>query len=222
VYQLWKSTLNNIIQLWPTNVLVEMRPEGITDEFLRDMIAIGDEYEAQHPEAHVPHYMRKSKEVAYNLLGDERDACKLFKYILKSRMINIAAAEGFINPENVQFEAITSLRKFGHMEYAKPHNHRSVDYVAVLWLSLEVTDFPNNNTHQKPAGNRLHVIDPIASRNRLLNHNMLFPVSPLPGMLVIHPASTFHTSEVNLGSEDTIALVTNIKVVESVRNYLPL
>ncbi len=214
--------MDNILRLWPTNILAELRPEAITDEFLKAMISIGDEYEAQHPEAHVPHYMRKSKEVAYNLLGETRSECQLFKHILKTRMMQVAAAEGFIDSDNVQFEAITSLRKFGPMEYAKPHNHRSVDYVAVLWLSLEVTDFPNNNTHQKPAGNRLHVIDPIASRNRLLNHNMLFPISPLPGMLVIHPASTFHTSEINLGSEDTIALVTNIKVIESVRNYLPL
>jgi hypothetical protein len=214
--------LNNVISLWPTNLLVEMRPDGISDTFLSEMIAIGDEYEAMHPEAHVPHYMRKSKEVAYNLLSDERPPCQIFKSILKSRMIQLAKAEGFIEPEKVLFEAITSLRRFSSGEYAKPHNHRSVDYVAVLWLSLEVTDFDNNNTHQKPAGNRLHIIDPIAARSRLLNHNMLFPVSPRAGMLVIHPASTFHTSEINLGSEDTIALVTNIKIVESVRNYVTL
>ena len=66
------------------------------------------------------------------------------------------------------------------------------------------------------------MIDPMAARSRLLNHNMLLPVSPLPGLFAMHPASIFHTTEPNIGSEDTIALVTNIKVVESVRNYVKL
>ena len=214
--------MNKIFSLWATNILVEVAPPEINEHFISEILAIGEEYESSHPEAHVPHYMRKSKESAYNLLADDRGSCQTYKAMLKSRMIELAQAEGFINPEEVQFEAITSLRKFGAGEYAKPHNHRSVDYVAVLWLSLEITDFPNNNTHQKPAGNRLHIIDPIASRSRLLNHNMLFPVSPRVGTFLIHPASTFHTSEVNLGSEDTIALVTNIKIIESVRNYVTL
>ena len=214
--------MTNIAQLWPTNILIEQRAVEATDDFSKNIISIGEEYEAQHPEAHVPYYMRKSKEAAYNLLADPRPECQLFKSMLKSRMAQLAAAEGFINPEEVEFEAITSLRKFAPGEYAKPHNHRSVDYVAVLWVSMEVTDFPNNNTHQKPAGNRLHIIDPISSRSRLLNHEMLFPISPVLGTFTIHPSSIFHTTEVNLGSVDTIALVTNIKVVESVRNYVTL
>jgi hypothetical protein len=214
--------LNNIAHLWPTNILFEQRAPEATEQFLKDIIAIGEEYEAGHPEAHVPYHMRKSKEVAYNLLADDREPCQIFKKMLKDRMVQMAKAEGFNNPEEVQFEAVSSMRKFGPGEYAKPHNHRSVDYVAVLWLSLEVTDFPNNNTHQKPAGNRLHLIDPTAARSRLLNHGMLFPVSPIPGTLTIHPASVFHTSEINLGSVDTVALATNIKVVETVRNYITL
>jgi hypothetical protein len=213
--------MNNIISLWPTNVITEL-PEEVTAEFITNITSIGEEYEAKHPEAHVPHYMRKNQEVAYNLLADERPECQLYKNILKTRMVQLAKAEGFTNPEAIEFEAITSLRKFGPGEYAKPHNHRSVDYVAVLWLSLEITDFPNNQTHQKMAGNRFHMIDPIAARSRLLNHNMLFPVSPQPGLLLMHSASVFHTTEANLGSVDTVALVSNIKVVESVRNYVKL
>ena len=118
---------------WPTlkTLIVE-----ITDKFITDMLAIGEEYEAQHPEAHVPYYMRKSKEVAYNLLADPREACQIFKKLLKSRMTELAKAEGFTNPDEVKFEAVSSMRTFGPGEYAKPHNHRSVDYVAVLWLSL--------------------------------------------------------------------------------------
>lgn len=51
---------------------------------------------------------------------------------------------------------------------------------------------------------------------------MLRAIRPVPGLLVIHPAHIFHTSEVNLGSEDTVALVTNIRVVDPTRIYAPL
>jgi len=212
--------LNNIVSLWPTNVLYEAQAPEATQEFLSEILAIGEEYEAAHPEAHVPAAMRTNKENVYNLLADPRPACQLFKQMLKSRMLDLARAEGFLN--SVAFEAVTSLRKFAPGEYAKPHNHRSVDYVAVLWIALEDTDPPNNNTHQRMTGNRLHLIDPMPSRSRFLNHTMLFPISPRAGTLLIHPASTFHTTEANLGSVDTIALATNIKVVDPARNYVTL
>ena len=213
--------MNNIISLWPTNVVIE-KPTEVTQKFVNEIIAIGEEYEAQHPEAHVPYHMRKTPEVAYNLLIDERPACQLFKSILKSRMYQLAIAEGFNEPDKLEFEATTNLRKFAPGEYAKPHNHRSVDYVAVLWLSMDITDIPGTKTNQKMVGNRFHMIDPIAARNRQLNHNMLFPVSPYPGLFMMHTASVFHTTEANLGSVDTVALVTNIKIIESVRNYIKL
>lgn len=214
--------MSNILQLWPTNVLYEPLAPEATREFLADIFAIGEEYELQHPEAHKPVAMRKNKENVYNLLADPRPAAQLFKQMIKERMTQLAQVEGFYNPDEVEFEAVASLRKFGPGEYAKPHNHRSVDYVAVLWISLEDTDPPNNNTHQKMAGNRLHLIDPIASRSRFLNHGMLFPVSPRPGTFLIHPASTFHTTEANLGTIDTVALATNIKVIDPARNYVAL
>jgi len=215
--------MENIISIWPTNFIFEQKASEATPEFLKEIIAIGEEYEAMHPEAHVPVAMRKSNiETTYNLLSDERPAAQIFKKMIKDRMTSLAIVEGFYNPDKVVFEGSTSLRKFAPGEYAKPHNHRSVDYVAVLWVDLEVTDHANNPTHQKLAGNRLHMIDPIAARSRLLNHKMCWPVSPVPGTFVIHPASVYHTSEMNIGNKDTIALVTNIKVAETVRNYVKL
>jgi Putative 2OG-Fe(II) oxygenase len=207
--------------LWSTNVLHEYRASEATDDFLQDIIAIGNEYEMKHPEAHVPVAMRKLPEVSYNLLADDRPSCQLFKSMLKQRMIEIASAEGFHNPENVRFEAVTNMRRFGPNEYAKPHNHRSVDYVAVLFLQVGVTD-DGTNVHQKMAGNRLHLIDPMPMRNRWLNHNMLHAISPKPGTFVIHPAGLFHTTELNLSDIDLIALVTNVKVIDDVRNYVEL
>ena len=214
--------MNNIIQLWPVNIIAEQKAIEATDEFLKNIIDIGEEYEKSHPESHIPVAMRTKNypENTYNLLSDPRPSCQQFKKMLYDRMLQMASLEGFYNPQNIKFEASTSLRKFGPGEYAKPHNHRSVDYVAVLWVSMEVTDFPGNNTHQKPAGNRLMLVDPIASRSRFLNHSMNFSISPTPGTFVLHPAGIYHTSEINLSStQDTIALVTNIKIIDTERKY---
>jgi len=210
-----------IKSLWSTNVLHDHRAIEVTDEVLQDLIAIGNEYEKDHPETHVPAAMRNSAETSYNLLADNRPSCQLYKLMLKQRMIELAKAEGFHDPENIRFEAVTNMRRFGPMEYAKPHNHRSVDYVAVLFLQVGITDY-SIDVHQKMAGNRLHLLDPMPMRNRWLNHNMLHPISPKPGSFIIHPASLFHTTELNLSDIDLIALVSNIKIVDNVRNYVEL
>ncbi len=197
------------LALWATNIWSEDITRELSEAAMRELIAIGDEYETTHPQAHVPAAMRIGPEESYNLLGDPRPAAASFKSILLDRMERLATIEGFLGTQ--KFEAVTTLRRFGRGEYAKPHNHRSVDYVAVLWLSLEITD-DGANMHQHPAGNRLHLIDPIAARSRFLNHGMLHAIRPVPGLFVIHPAHVFHTSEINLGGEDTVALVTNMLI----------
>ena len=207
------------LSLWPTNLWSENLTGQLSEWGIRQLIAIGDEYERAHPEAHVPAAMRLGPEESYNILLDPRPEPVLFKSILSDRMAQLATIEGFLSPP--QFEAVTTLRRFGPGEYAKPHNHRSVDYVAVLWLSLAITD-DRGHKHQLPAGNRLHLIDPIAARSRLLNHEMLHAIRPVPGLFVIHPAHIFHTSEINLGAEDTVALVTNIRVTDPTRIYAAL
>ena len=110
---------------------------------------------------------------------------------------------------------------FGPNEYSKPHNHRSVDYVAVLFLQVE-TPGGFSQVYQTMAGNRLHLIDPIPMRHRWLNHNMIHAISPKPGMFIIHSGSIVHTTELNTSDKDLIALVTNIKIVDDVRNYVEL
>ena len=210
-----------IKNLWATNVLQEHRAIEVTEDFCKEMIAIGTEYEATHPEAHVPVAMRTLPEVSYNLLADERPVCQQFKSMLKQRMIELARAEDFHEPEKIRFEAVTNMRRFGPMEYAKPHNHRSIDYVAVLFLQVGITD-DGSNVHQKMAGNRLHMIDPMPMRHRWLNHNMLHVIRPNIGTFVIHPSSIYHTTELNLSDIDLIALVTNIKIIDDVRNYVEL
>jgi hypothetical protein len=209
----------SVRSLWATNVLIEFGALQKPD--LEALHAVGCAYESQHPEAHVPAAMRNSPETSYNMLADELACCVKFRNLLNERLRELAAAEGFLSPETVEFEAITNMRRFGPMEYAKPHNHRSVDYVAVLFLSLEMTD-TGVNMHQKMAGNRFHLIDPQPMRSRFLNHNMLHAIAPVEGMLIIHPASVYHTTELNLSNSDLVALVTNVKVVDPIRNYVRL
>ena len=209
----------SIRSLWATNVFV--KTDALPKEDLEALEAVGAEYDNQHPEAHVPALMRSKPETSYNLLSDERSCCIRFRDLIDTSLRELAAAEGFLEPQTIEFEAVTNLRKFGPMEYAKPHNHRNSEYVAVLFLSLEMTD-TGENCHQKMAGNRLHLIDPMPMRSRFLNHNMLHVLSPVPGMLIIHPASVFHTTELNFSGTDLVALVTNIRVADPVRNYVRL
>jgi len=209
-----------IRNLWETNLLYEKYAAEVTPEFIKDIIDIGEEYESLHPEAHLPKEMRKNQETSYNLLSDPRPSCQLFKKMLKDRMLEMAKSEGFFDPEKIVFEAITNLRKFKHLQYSKPHTHRSVDYVAVLFVQVgECLTKEGEKTHQKMAGNRLHLLDPIPQRSRYLNHNMLHAIRPYAGTFIIHPAYVFHTTELNFSHTDLLALVTNIKVVDDVRNY---
>lgn len=205
-----------IESLWPTNILIDQFPNQY---YIDELIAIGKEYEAQHPEAHVPYAMRKNKETSYNILKDLRISCQFFKEYLKENLQKLIVAEGYNEPENIQFEAVTNLRTFGPMEYAKPHNHRSVDYVSVLYLQVGINGLEEIDVHQKMVGNRLHLIDPMPMRHRFMNHQMLHPITPIAGKFIIHPASLFHITELNLCEIDLMALVTNIKIVDDVRKY---
>jgi hypothetical protein len=208
-----------IHKLWPTNVWHEEATNIFGTRDFKEIIQAGNEFEVANPTAHVPASMRKTEEQSYNLLTHDSYSVQKFRRFLGKRMKEFAAEEGFLATPN--FEAITTMRKFGPGDQVKPHNHRSVDYIAVMWIQVDVTD-TGENTHQKVAGNRLQIMDPISMRNRLLNHTMLKEISPKAGTFVIHPAHLFHTAETNIGSIDTIALVTNIRVVEPVRNYVEI
>ena len=116
--------MGNILQLWPTNIIYESVAPEVTDQFLTDIFAIGEEYEAQHPEAHVPVAMRKNKENVYNLLADPRPAPQLFKQILKDRMIQLARAEGFYNSDEVKFGRHRSAKQ----QHTSKNDRQSFSY----------------------------------------------------------------------------------------------
>jgi hypothetical protein len=205
--------------LWPTNILIKEDCLEFDDEFIKEIIGIGDEYEANDPLNHLPYYKRKAPGyVEYNLINDPRPSCQTYKRILKEHVIELCKAEGFKNPEEIEFDATTTIRKFSNLDYAKPHNHRDSDYVAALWLSMKVTD-TGEDLYQKAAGNQLHIMDPVAFRNRLLSNKLRYVIRPKPKMHVIHPAGLIHSSEVNLTNEDTVVLVTNIRILDSFRSH---
>jgi hypothetical protein len=204
------------INLFETNLITEYG-----ESFLKKIIEIGTEYEKKYPEAHVPHIMKTGKGANYNLLNDTSEEIQKYKKILKQYMHQMAEAEGFHDFENLKFVASTTIRRFRKNEYSKPHNHRDVDYVSVLFLQVGVTD-SGEDIHQTMAGNRVHLIDPIMMKNKKLNHDMLKVVSPVEGTFFIHPSHIFHTTELNLSDTDLIALVTNIKVVDEHSEYLEL
>lgn len=210
--------MSDVIQLWPTNLFYQHIAPETTDGFLKELIELGNEYDVKHNNWHVPPQMRKEPETSYNLLQDESPVAKKFKVMLKDRMEQFAKAEGFLPEDGIEFEGVCNIRTFKTNEYARSHNHRSVDYVAVYFLSVGVTD-TGANVYQSMAGNRLFLVDPVSMRSRYLNHRMLHTISPVEGTFVIHPASIFHNTELNLSNKDLIALVTNIRVVDKVRNY---
>ena len=207
-----------IKKLWPVHFLHEEILPEVPPNFIKNLISIGEEYETNYPQAHYPTAIRQGPETSYNLIKDPRPEPQLLKHILRTRMIEVAMAEGFFEPEKVKFEAVTTLRKFMPNQYAKPHCHRSVDYVAVLFGNVKSVPRPKT-AHQNMSGERLQLIDPMPSRNRLLNHKILYEMRPNTGTFVIHPASIFHTTELNLTDEPLIAFVSNIRVVEPVREY---
>ncbi len=209
----------SVTSLWPVNIWQANVADRFTPTEIQELLEIGDRLEKAHPTAHVPVMMRKGPEQSYNLLQYDSPAVFKFRDILKSALTDMAAAEGYV--ETPQFEAITTLRRFASGEGARPHAHRSVDYVAAFWLDLDITD-DGSNVHQKTAGNRMLLIDPMSNRSRFLNHKMLHHLRVAPGLLLIHPAHLFHTTEMNLGVKDTSILVTNIRLVDSVREYFPL
>jgi hypothetical protein len=194
----------SLIQLWSTNIWIEH--VGIDDSI--------------HEELHnaVKPYIDKfngtpeifdSKIKIPNIFKDSNTFIQDFKSFIRSRMSDFLEAEGFIKPEELEIEAVCFARRFKKGDRAKPHTHRSVDYVAVYYLDLDVED--NGNTSDHDDG-RFVMIDPIAQRSRGLNHNMCHQVQPVPKLLVIHPAYLFHESEMYKGNKDRDLLVINIKI----------
>jgi hypothetical protein len=197
----------SLLQLWPTNVWVEhVDIDDSAHNALHDAIKPYIDKFNGTPE------IFDSSITIPNIFENPDDSIQDFRGFIRDRMNTFLRIEGFINPEDLSMEAVCFARRFKTGDRARPHTHRSVDYVGVYYLDLDVVD-DGEDTADHDDG-RLLLIDPIAQRSRGLNHSMCFQLRPEPKLLVIHPAYVFHESEMYKGEKDRDLLVINIKVLD--------
>jgi hypothetical protein len=204
-----RCALVNINQYWAANILEE--DIEIDDNTLQELIEVNDKYTKLY--AHVPDVLDENR-VGYNVFDDDSPAVQSMREYVKERTYNMMEAEGFINPRKYDIEAVCIAREFENGERAKVHNHRGCDYVAVLYLDLDVVETGDN--FKKPGG-RLLLTDPISQRSRALNHTQNVDFTPHPKWFVMHPAYIYHQSEPYLGTKDRKFFVFVIRIVEPIQ-----
>lgn len=196
-----------IEQLWPTNVLIEH--VEINDETHNALHGAVKPYIDQFNGT--PEIFDSSIRIP-NIFADETPVIQGFKEFFRDRLNSLLVAENFIKPEELEVEAVCFARRFYTGDRARPHTHRSIDYVGVYYLDLDVVD-SGEDTSDHDDG-RFIMIDPIAQRSRGLNHSMCHQLTPVPKLLVIHPAYLFHESEQYKGAKDRDLLVINARVLD--------
>jgi hypothetical protein len=195
-----------IEQLWTVNIWNEIAPidDKAHDELHRIALNHVDKFNG------VPEIFGYTKQIP-NLFEEEEVVIQSFKSLIRDRMNVMLSYEGFIDPENVELEVTAFPRRFFKGDRAKPHTHRSVDYVAVYYLDLDVED--NGDTSDHDDG-RFILIDPISQRSRGLNHSMCKQLQPQRKSLIIHPSYLFHETEMYKGDKPRDMIVMNIRVLD--------
>lgn len=201
-----------IQQHWAVNILQE--DVDITDEANQRLIDVGAGYVKAHP--HEPDILNPER-VGYNFLDDPDPVVQAFKEFLKERVYNMMEAEGYRDPRQYDIEAIGYARGFNKGERAKTHVHRGCDYVAVYYADLDEEADTGENDFLTPQG-RLLITDPIAYRNRALNHLTNVTISPRKKFLVMHPSYLFHQSEPYQGDTFRRFFVFVIRVAEPIQH----
>jgi hypothetical protein len=192
-------------QLWPTNIWVEhefLSPQDLQNLHSTILPHI-DKYNG------VPEIFNANITIP-NLFKETDEPIQKFRDLVKQRLYNFLAIEGFIKPEELDIEINVFPRRFNYGDRARPHTHRGIDYVGVFYVDLDVVD-TNEETCDRDNG-RFLLIDPIAQRSRGLNHNMLVQLMPVPNLFIIHPAYMFHESEMYKGQKDRILIVMNARI----------
>lgn len=209
-----------IRQLWPVNILVDNLNKIISENDREKLKITCKKYIDQNP--YLPEIMAPDQPM-YNLIPDPCPVVQTLRQEIFKRMKILLKIEQHLDPENVPIETFMFARSFNKFERAKPHCHRGVDYVAVYYIDMDITD-DNSVTYQEETGGRLLLIDPISQRSRSLNHLMIHQISPVPGDLIIHPAYLFHESEIYKGNNERILIAANMRLYEKIQepNLLPL
>ena len=201
----------NIKAYWPTNILTET--VDITDEDNAELIRLGLEHSKEFK--HVPDIMDPNRK-GYNMLNVDHPVIRKFEALIKSRILMMMQAEGFIRPEQYGIEVVMAARQQQHGERSKIHNHRGCDYVGVYYADLDVVDEGLDN-FKVPRG-RLLMTDPISQRSRALNHSQNIDIVPYPKFMIIHPAYVFHQSEPYLGHKTRYFFTFVIRIAEPIQH----
>lgn len=195
---------------WAVNVLNEI--VDISDEDNQELIRLGIEHSKDFK--HVPDILDPNRK-GYNLLNVDHPVIHKFAEFIKSRTLMMMRAEGFINPEKYDIEAVASARQHEHGDRTKTHNHRGCDYVAVYYADLDVVDDGKDNFKQ-PKG-RFIFTDPITQRSRALNHTQNVDVVVHPKMFIMHPSYLYHFSEPYLGQKTRYFFTIVIRIAEPIQ-----
>lgn len=195
---------------WAVNVLNEI--VDISDEDNQELIRLGIEHSKDFK--HVPDILDPNRK-GYNLLNVDHPVIHKFAEFIKSRTLMMMRAEGFINPEKYDIEAVAAARQHEHGDRTKTHNHRGCDYVAVYYADLDVVDDGKHNFKQ-PKG-RFIFTDPITQRSRALNHTQNVDVVVHPKMFIMHPAYLYHHSEPYLGQKTRYFFTIVIRIAEPIQ-----
>lgn len=196
---------------WPVNILMES--VDISDEDNQELIKLGIEHSKEFK--HVPDIMDPNRK-GYNMLNVDHPVIRRFEELIKSRMLMMMQAEGFINPEKYDIEVVMAARQQEHGERSKIHNHRGCDYVGVYYADLDVVNDGEDN-FKKPKG-RLLMTDPITQRSRALNHSQNLDIIPYPKFMIIHPAYLYHQSEPYLGQKTRYFFTFVVRIAEPIQH----
>jgi hypothetical protein len=201
-----------IQQHWPVNIFMEN--VDISDEENQELIRIGIEHSKEFK--HIPDILDPNRK-GYNLLEVDHPVIHKFREYIKSRTLMMMHAEGFINPEKYEIEAVAAARQHEHGDRSKTHNHRGCDYVGVYYADLDVVNTPGEDNFRQPKG-RLILTDPISQRSRALNHTMCLDLVPTPKFFIMHPAYLFHQSEPYLGQKTRYFFTVVIRIAEPIQH----
>jgi len=196
---------------WPVNIIIE--DVNITDEDNQELIRIGIEHSKEFK--HVPDILDPNRK-GYNLLDVEHPVIDKFKAYIKSRVRMMMHAEGFIDPEKYEIEALVVARQHEHGDRSKTHNHRGCDYVGVYYADLDVVNEPGDNFKQ-PKG-RFIFTDPITQRSRALNHTQNVDIVVRPKFMIMHPAYLYHFSEPYLGQKTRYFFTIVVRIAEPIQH----
>ena len=202
-----------IRQLWPVNIGVDNILSELDEDKHKALASTAHEFFKTN--TYLPEQLMNTRQM-YCMLRSSCPGVQAYRQILSSRMKVYLRAEGHPDWSTVGIDTFMFARIMKNGERSKVHCHRGCDFVAVLYVDLDVTE-SGEQAVMTDAGGRFSIIDPVSYRSRAFNHTQNHIISPVPGMLIIHPAHVFHESETYKGERDRVLIVANMRLREPIQ-----